>query len=259
MSAISVTKNLQAKFLTLGTMRMLEIERTDTEWLKFLRAAYDFGVTTLHSSNEYDSFPLLSSLLGNPALKDNGEHFRHIVKLAEPSFGDLGFDAQRVRQKVLFYAKYLSAPIIQDIQWMWRLDLSNDQQRISDFEAVIDSIGETVLGLKRDGLIERFFCFPYSIDFGRAALTHEMIDGLVVYRNVQETEYDLLIQQCNRVGKKCQIIRPFNAGLALSGDGRTPSELLKFSLSLPAIESAIVSSNNLDHLKQLAAVVRERE
>jgi hypothetical protein len=254
---ILVTDKPAKQSLALGTMRMPDVERSKAEWLDFLSKAHALGVQSLHSSIEYDSFPLLSSLMTQVTKLGSFLKFRHIAKLAEPSFNDRDFDASRLRHKVEAYLSALSTPVLHDVQWMWRQNLNDDELRVADFERHLDSIAEEVSRLKSDGLIERFFCFPYSIAFGHVALEHEAIDGLIVYRNVQETEYDLLIDRSFEVSKPCHIIRPFNAGAATATDQRTHADYLAFAIDKPAIECAILSSNRIDHLEQLAVVVRQ--
>jgi hypothetical protein len=256
MSGILVAETASGQSLALGTMRMLAVDRSAAKWLDFLSEAHTLGLQSLHSSVEYDSFPLLSSLLSQGTKAEYFPKFRHIAKLAEPSFDDACFDASRLRNRVEAYLSALSTPVLHDVQWMWRQSLNTDELRVEHFERQLDLIAEAAGRLKRDGLIERFFCFPYSVAFGRVALEHEAIDGLIVYRNVQETEYDPLIDRSYALSKPCHIIRPFNAGAALGTDQREHAELLAFALDKPAIESAILSSNSIEHLRQLAAVVR---
>lgn len=253
--ASSLTEPVTAKYLTLGTMRFLEVERSRAEWLGFLRSARDSGVVALHSSSEYESFPLLQSLLGQAGTAQPDLGYRHIAKLAEPSFDDAGFSGQRLTEKVLAYCVALSTPILHDVQWMWRQGLGDDVQRRRDFAAALDDIGRAVSDLKRQGLIERFLCFAYSPAFAEAAIAHEAIDGLVAYRNMRERDYDAAIARCGALGKVCHIIRPFDAGAALTSTDQTPEQLLRSAIDMPAIETAIVSSNSKDHLAQLAAAI----
>lgn len=256
MLVILRTSQTVPKPLTLGTMRLLEVERSADDWVVFLDAVHDLGITTLHSSSEYESFSLLSSLLSKMATQEKPRQFRHIVKLAEPSFDDADFSAERLEDKIHAYCDALATPVIHDIQWMWRSELNEDPVRIEKFKSRLDSIGDAVQKLRTAGLIERFFCFPYSPAFGAIALEHDAIDGLVVYRNIQETEYDGLIDRSHILKKPCQIIRPFNAGNVAQADARPMSEHLDFALDKPAIESAILSSNNIKHLQSLVTSLK---
>jgi hypothetical protein len=253
MSGFLVAEEVSHGPITLGTMRMLEIERSNREWVEHLRSVHDLGIRTLHSSVEYDSFPLLSTLLDEFTQAGGSRQFRHIVKLGEPSFDDATFDAGRLQKKVRDYCTALSVSGVDDVQWMWREGLKDDQRRISQFQAQLDQIAVAAGNLKRNGLLKRFFCFPYSVEFGRVALEHPSIDGLVVYRNREETEYDRLIDRADMLSKRCHVIRPFKAGSVLDGGQRSAAEALVFALDKPAIESAILSTNSLDHLRQLAA------
>jgi aryl-alcohol dehydrogenase-like predicted oxidoreductase len=237
-------------------MRMLAVERSREEWLDYLGQVHSLGIQSLHSSLEYDSFGLLTSLLRSMARNGSGPTFRHIVKLAEPSFDDHGFAAHRLERKVRDYCTALSTPVVHDLQWMWRQGLSEDTQRVNQFRAELGVIGEAVARLKQEGLIERFFCFPYSLAFGRVAVEHPAIDGLVVYRNLLETDYEDLIDRSHALSKRCQIIRPFNAGSVLGHGKPSPEDALRFALDKPAIESTILSSNSIEHLRQLMPVFR---
>jgi hypothetical protein len=250
--AILTADQPKGKTLVLGTMRFLDVERTTVEWREFLRSAYNLGYQTLHSSSEYESFPLLSGLLSN-----SGDiRFRHVVKLAEPSFDDEDFDAGRLEQKVHDYCRSLSTPVIHDVQWMWRHSLKDEAARLSQFERRLDAIGDAATRLKTSGLIQRFFCFPYTPGFAAAALAHDAIDGLIVYRNVNETEYDAHIDDCAKLGKTCQIIRPFFGCAEGVPTDISHEEMLTFALNKPAIESAILSSNSVAHLSALMAAVK---
>lgn len=248
-----------AKTLTLGTMRLLEVERNQDQWVAFFAAVHGLGIRSLHSSAEYESFPLLASVVASQSFADARLQFRHIIKLAEPSFDDSGFDAGRFEERVRAYCHAFATPVVHDVQWMWRQKLNDDSARISDFRAQFERIADAVEMLKSKGLIERFFCFPYSIEFAQVALGLPMIDGLVVYRNAQEVDYDPLILLSGSLGKPCHIIRPFNAGKVFADRRLSPAEHLRLALDLPAIESAILSSNNIKHLEQMACALKGTE
>ena len=49
--------------------------------------SHELGLTTLHSSTEYATFDRFCRLVGELA-----RPIQHIVKLAEPHFGDAAFD-----------------------------------------------------------------------------------------------------------------------------------------------------------------------
>lgn len=239
------------KRLIYGTMRMGEVTRSIDEWVDFLIAIHALGITKLHSSSEYETFPMLCEILHHLERVENPPKFEHIVKLAEPSFDDAGFDVARLEQKVDGYCIALGVKYLADIQWMWRQNLDDDSVRLEQFYLAGPAMAAAVAALKSAGKIKRFLCFPYSLGFARAAIAMEMIDGLTVYRNADETEYDALIDDCAKRAKTALVIRPLNAGKVLTNDKVTAAQQVYSSLAKPGIEAGIISSNNLDHIRKL--------
>jgi hypothetical protein len=234
-----------------GTMRMHESSRSAAEWAEFLSAIFDRGIRKLHSSDEYDSFGLLCETLAILARQAPERKFCHMVKLADPSFDDTGFDASRFSTRLDQYRQNLIADHIEDIQWMWRADLKNDTKRIGDARAAMRTIDNGLARLKADGLISRLFCFPYSEAFAEAILQEHCIDGMTIYRNSQEMDYGRFLDQMVQANKICVAIRPFHAGAALAINSPSPAEQIKFVLSHPAVEAAILSTSSLDHLEMI--------
>ncbi len=236
--------------IILGTMRWTDVERSAADWAGFLEAVHDLGITTLHSSSEYDTFPLLCSALAELRLASPDIAFRHVVKLADPHFGEDGFDAARLESRIDTYRTALAVDCIDDIQWMWRQRLDDDAQRIADMTAQADAIAAARDRLVGAGKIGRLLCFPYSPAFGQAVVATGAIDGLVVYRNGSERSDDVAIVAAAKQTLPTLIIRPFHAG-ALLAEGADPRALLADALGLTGIEAAILSSNSIDHLGQL--------
>ncbi len=227
---------------------MAECVRTVEEWAEFFRALWDRGIKTLHTSSEYGTINLVSAILQKLKRESPSLQFRHVVKIAEPSFYDGSFDGRRLRAKVFDYIQLLSSDMVHDVQWMWRRGLDDDQHRINEFLSAVDPLAAAVDALKADGVIDRFLCFPYTPDFAIAALQQRFCDGLVVYRNMQEREYDGALDICAKGGRVAYVIRPLNAGKALQGIDIPPRELVKFALDKPSLEGAILSSNSLQHI-----------
>lgn len=237
--------------IVLGTMRLHEAQRSVGEWVEFFVAAHRLGVTTLHSSSEYESFPLFCEILSRLARDAPDVRFRHMVKLGEPHFDEADFEPKRLSERIDCYRDALRVDCIADVQWMWRGGLDNDPVRISRFLARQSPIADGVDALKVGGRIGRFLCFPYTPPFAQAALDVAAVDGLVVYRNVQEREYDDAIDGAAARAKPSVVIRPFNAGKAFDGRGPGPLALLRLALDKPGIESAILSTSSIDHVEQL--------
>jgi hypothetical protein len=232
---------------------MHEVDRSAREWATFFIEMHGRGVRTLHSSNEYDSFPLLRETLRELEAGDRSCRFKHVVKLAEPSFDDTGFDAGRLSDRVDGYRDELRSEVIHDIQWMWLQDLKSEGKRQDDLDGALSSIGNAVGSLKRSGGIERFFCFPYTPRFANRLINSEFLDGFAIYRNAREHEYDYLLDPCQARAKTCLAIRPFAAGGALGEGGPGPQAQLAAVLDHPAVEGAILSTSSLAHLDDLLA------
>jgi hypothetical protein len=208
-------------------------------------------VRVLHSSDEYESFPLLCRILSRLAARFPGITFRHMVKLGEPHFDEDAFSGQRLAARVDIYRQRLRTDRIADVQWMWRHGIPDDARRVERFSASAGEIARAAAALKADSVIGRFLCFPYTPAFAQVALEMDAVDGLVVYRNQQEREYDGVIDRASGLGKPCVIIRPFLGGKLVRDEGSDAASLLRFALNKPAIESAVVSCSRLDRLKDL--------
>jgi hypothetical protein len=134
---------------------------------------------------------------------------------------------------------------------MWRGDLSDNEKRKRLFLEASDAISKSVHDLKAQGKIENFHCFPYDMDFAEAAVNRDFIDGLVVYRNVLETEADEVLRLSSDLGKKNFIIRPLFGGKALGATHQTPKDLVEFALDFPSVAGAVLSISSLEKIKQI--------
>lgn len=237
--------------IILGTMRLHEIDRDVEAWADFFLAAHKLGVDTLHSSTEYESFPLLLRILARVADIAPYTRFRHMVKLGEPHFDENDFDAERLSGRIDEYRKALNADCIADVQWMWRNGLKDDASRVAQFRAAARQIAAAFATLKSGGAVERFMCFPYTPAFADAALDMDGMDGLVVYRNIEEVEYEAALDRAGAQGKPCIVIRPFLGGRLVKDGASDPVAMVRFALDKPAIEAAVVSSSSLGRLGQL--------
>lgn len=240
-----------AEQIIFGTMRMHEIERKPEIWAEFFEQLYARGVRVLHSSDEYESFALLCASLEHLRKSSATCRFRHVVKLAEPSFDNDGFNRGRLAERLMRYSDALQSDLIDDVQWMWRQDLKNEPKRISDLTGSLSEISETVVALKQQGLMRRFFCFPYTTTCSDALLDAEFVDGFTIYRNQREHEFDYLLDSCADRSKTCLVIRPFAAGDLLEAGRPEPREQLAVALDHIAIEAAILSTSSLAHLDDL--------
>lgn len=237
-----------------GTMRMLQT-RDVAEWEVFFQQLYEFGVRTIHCSNEYESYPLLCEVMHQLRLSSPAKKFDYMVKVAVPHFDEITFDRGVLRQRLQTYRTDLGCDKVADVQWMWRDNKIEDYQRVKKFEETIGQIGVEVTSLKNEGLIDRFMCFPYSINFANIAIEKKSIDGLVVYRNTFEKEYDAVLDRSAELRKASIVIRPFFAGKAILDSDKSAPELFEVAINHPSVEAAILSTNSIEHLKELRMMI----
>lgn len=237
--------------LVFGTMRLSEIERSIEGWVQFFIALHELDVRKIHSSSEYQSFPLFCEILKRIRQIKPEIKFEHVVKLAEPSFDEAGFEASRFEQKINNYLELLGTDRVADVQWMWRANLDNEGRRIDNFKAASNKIANGAEKLKNAGRMERILCFPYSVPFAFLAANNPTFDGLTVYRNESEREYDDAIDKAHERGQITLIIRPFFGGKLLYNDQISSKTLFRRAVGKAGVEAGIVSSSNLDHIRQL--------
>ncbi len=218
------------------------------QWADFFCNLHRRGVRLLHSSNEYDSFGLLCDVLTEIRSRDCGVQFKHVVKLAEPSFDDERFDALRLGQKVDAYLSALVCDRLDTVQWMWRRDLDDDVKRIRDMARATPHIAAVFETLKAEGKIVYVGCFPYSVDFASEVSGSKMIDRLIFYRNPLEKDYDHLLEKCIVSGKKVIALRPFAAGMAFQEPTRTAVDLIKYALGHECVAGTVFTATKSEHV-----------
>ena len=219
-----------------GTMRMLESSCDPVFWTSFLENLYFKGVRHIHSSNEYESFAILTECL--LILSKKGIVFSHIIKLAEPSFNESKFSAERLLSKLDFYNQMLPGKI-ETIQWMWRSEgLDND--RIASFLKQQESL---------DVAFEKYniCCFPYSTNFADKAIELKNLNGLIIYWNKFETEYLESAINGSKKNKVNYVLRPF-------GGAKTKSfssiDMLSFCKRIPSLRGIIFTATTDEHLNE---------
>jgi hypothetical protein len=234
--------------IVLGTMRMDPGRQSVEHWAELVSHAHSLGVARLHCSDEYESFYFLLRVLEAVRQSRPGISFDFVVKLAEPHFGDGDFDAGRLEARIDAYRDALRVDRLECVQWMWRGDLKDEPGRLRGFSAASECLATAVSRAKDAGAVREFHCFPYTLGFAASALEHPMIDGLAVYRNPLELEYEQLLSRAGRLGKSVLVIRPFKAGDALSGG--EAAGLIEFSARLKVVDGVVVSCSSPQHLTE---------
>lgn len=236
-----------------GSMRMHEHARSEDEWAEFLALLHRSGIHAAHSSAEYESFGIFCRALRR-ARRAHGVELLHLVKLANPHFGEDGFDPQRLVSQVDSYRERLEVDCIDCIQWMWRAESDQESARLAKFSSVRSEIGDAMRSLKQSGKIGAVGCFPYTADFADLALEEAWVDYLVVYRNPLERDYDRQLEKASAKGKRVIALRPFAAGRVLSD--RTVCEALDYCFSHPAVCSAVATFSTPAHVADVKQGLR---
>jgi len=237
-----------------GTMRLGELsERAATDLLVHL---LERGVRRFHSSTEYESFERFTSALREACATSGcpSESLRHVVKVAEPHFGESDFVPSRLAERVSAYADALEVERVEVVQWMIRHDLKDEPARLSILERRAEAIAEAVSTLKDRGAIERFGCFPYTRGMREAVLRQPWCDVLVDYLNPLETECRASFEAL-REGQSVIGIRPLMPVLAAERDASTatPSvaSLLEYALSDRRVEAVVVGTGRVAHADEI--------
>jgi aryl-alcohol dehydrogenase-like predicted oxidoreductase len=206
------------------------------------------GVTTLHSSTEYESYARFCGVLRR---FDHKPDLQHIVKLAEPHFGDSRFDESRLRAKVDRYLADLGAEALGVVLWMWRGNLQDEASRLAGFRAQLPEIRAAFETLRAAGKVRAFAPFPYTSGFADEVIASGACEGLTVYLNPLEQDMIPQIARAARAGMGAVAIRPFAAGKALGTV--TPRACLQSVLRHPGVATAVVSYSTPEHLSELVA------
>lgn len=234
--------------IVFGTMRMSPDRQNQKDWARLLLHAHDLGVVRIHCSDEYESFPFFTRVLDAVRLIAPRIDFRFTVKLAEPHFDEIDFEPKRLLKRIDAYREVLKTDQIDCVQWMWRGHLGDEAGRLRGFSNSSNRIFDVVKLAKLQGKIKEFRCFPYTLEFANQALDNSIFDGLAIYRNPLEIEYDLLLPRASAIEKKILVIRPFKAGEAFVN--ADVSKIIKFSAKLPVVDGIVVSCSSILHLEE---------
>jgi aryl-alcohol dehydrogenase-like predicted oxidoreductase len=263
--------------LCLGAMRFDPKRLSVTEGAALIDAAYDHGVTTWHSSSEYDTHAHFCEALRVFRREHPGRALVHISKIAAPHFEDAGFDAATLRSRVEIQLRELGTERLDVVQWLARTKPIQDTLRLPALDAMREQLAYEVTALQREGKVGAWAAFPYSVPWANAFTTHTVCDGLVTYLNLAELEYATALDDMQARGDGFVAIRPLMAGLfgGASHDaaqqqrrdeiaqrmGVTSAaltrEALRFPLLHPNVASVIVSVTTVAHLREAVEAVGE--
>ena len=243
--------------LTFGTMRFKFNNDSDADEL--LKQAINLGITTFHTSFEYETHKYFSDRFAEVKKNYPSIDFQHIVKLGEPHFDSKIFSQARFEKIIDDQLLALNTERIDIVQWLLRHTPNKDNLRIKVFEESSSLFTEIVLKLKQKGKIRSIGSHPYSKKFAERISDLEEIESWITYLNVIELEW-LKLQT-----KPFIAIRPLAAGKLLKNtkiwqflnkheffNSQTKLEsLCLYPLLNPNVKSLILSIKNTNNLYSL--------
>jgi aryl-alcohol dehydrogenase-like predicted oxidoreductase len=179
------------------------------------------------------------------------------VKLADPHFGEAGFEARRFEARLDAYLAQLGVERIDVVQWMWRGDLKDEPGRLAGFARERGAIRAAFEDLRARGKLGAVAPFPYTAAFADGVIGDEggegeagpLCGGIAVYLNPLEQELLPQVRAAARAGMATVAIRPLAAGRALE---RIPAAACVYGvLAEPGVATAVVTYSSLAHLDAL--------
>ena len=237
--------------LIFGSMRISEYDYSIAHWVELFDKMHDYGIVVHHVSSEYDSYILYMNILKEFNLKYPNKQISHLVKLAEPHFDSSEFNPELLQSKVDKYLAELNVSKLWGIQWMWRGDLENEKVRLDSFKESISLLNTKVFELRKKNLIDGFYLFNYTSTFCELAINlskqfdNPLFDGIVVYRNLQESEFDIFLDSFERN----VIIRPLFSGKLETTLSK--KQLVEYALNHDRVANGIISISSIEKLNHL--------
>ncbi|TWT65052.1 aldo/keto reductase [Allorhodopirellula solitaria] len=190
--------------ISLGTMRFQDKCLSKAAVQEIIESCFEKGISTHHSSHEYNSYSLYAESLRGSSCR---AHVKHIVKLSSPHFEDNEFSGGQLTKHVDRELKSLGVDCIDVLQWLVRSKPINDIDRLATLADQREEMEECFSKLKQSGKIKSVFSFPYSVSFARQVIGLHGVDGVIAYLNRNETQYAPLANEHPFIA-----IRPLNAG-----------------------------------------------
>src|SRR5580693_9969949 len=125
---------VELSVLALGTMRLTPPKFDAASALALLLHLSDHGVTSFHVSHEYDSYGFVCDALAALRRARPAAPVELIAKLAAPHFDEIGFSAERLRERIEALLRRLPAERVDVVQWMVRHTPNEDAPRLAIFE-----------------------------------------------------------------------------------------------------------------------------
>jgi aryl-alcohol dehydrogenase-like predicted oxidoreductase len=264
--------SVELSALCFGCMR-LSPSRLDLKGaVDLLLALFDRGVTSFHSSHEYETYAFYCVALREMRRLRAGRPIETIVKIGAPHFDETEFSPARFRSLIEAELRNLEVDRVDVVQWLVRHTPNDDAPRLDILERSSASVHETWERLRAEGKVGLLTVFPYSDAFLQASLELPDVAGLVTYLNLLETEAVPYLDGLASSGRGFAAIRPLAGGRLVGDEGKLDQETLaairtlppnarpsstgstdlalQFPLWHPAVATMIVSISTLEHADQ---------
>jgi aryl-alcohol dehydrogenase-like predicted oxidoreductase len=215
----------------------------------------DHGVSTFHSSHEYESHSYFCSVLERVKRLRPRNRFLHIAKVGVPHFDEKHFRGDRFRAIVESQLRDLNTERIDIVQWLVRQTPNEDAARLAVFREGFEEVIGTLSDLRDEGKVGVLVSFPYTTIFADEILKYDFCSGLIAYLNPGELEYAPHLDWAHSEGKGFVAIRPlFGGKLSRSLDPEylqvqraverlndSPKEVACFCFAFPLWHPAVAS------------------
>ena len=154
-----------------------------------LRRALESGINFIHSCKEYETWPVLASVL------DSAPHARrltHIIKMIFPEDEDKNrFYPEKFRQRVEDHLAALRTDRIDILQYQWRVAPSTDLEPLALFRLVADEVVDAFQRLRDEGKVGYLMVFP-SASCKMEVIKTGHFSGMISVCNLARLDYGSL-------------------------------------------------------------------
>lgn len=264
------TSGIDVSPLIFGSMRLDPARLPAHEARELLAYLIASGVTTWHSSHEYEHHAFFCEMLAQVQPPSPV----HVMKLGEPHFDAPRFRRERFIALIEQELRALRAERIDIVQWLLRATPNDDANRLPLLAECIGEVEETAASLQRAGKIGALACFPYSPATAAFCLPRPACAGLVSYLNPVEQECVPFLGDMQRRGQGYLAIRPLCGGKLLNAaepegptfialcerEGIAPDAraayALRWPLTLPTVSGVIVSVSSMEHARAAVSALQ---
>lgn len=254
--------------VSFGSMRFSPDRLSKKDGVILLSEVLANGITTFHSSKEYEHYDYFCELLKETIKNNPSASIEHIVKIPAPHFKDEYFCKSKFRNLIEEQLIELGTDRLDVVQWLVRHEPNTDFHRLQLLKDSYDDINEVWQELKEEGKVGVLSSFPYSEAFANEVLSMGICSGLTDYLNLMEVDRVKFFDYLQSNDKHFIAIRPLMAGtirtlslekqhriIKCSNADSIETAALMFPLLHPNVTSEIISISQIKHLEHTMSIV----